>query len=134
MERSQEQSSVRATTWKMERQNSPTSESAMAIGRKATMVVREEVSSGSQSSRTAPAHAASLSSPLDRRTRMFSLVTMPLSTSMPRAMISEAMETLCSLMSNCGIRAMHISMAMGTSSPAISPRRSPANTSITSTT
>ena len=133
-DRNQEASSTMVTTCASERVNSPAPPSANAIGTKNRMVVSDEVSSGIARVRPDSIAAAIRSAPDSRRTRMSSAMTMPLSTSMPSAMISAAIDTRCSSTSNARMTMIASSIVTGTKAPTISPVRTPRNNMTTAST
>ena len=98
MASAQELSSVIMMTSDMERMYSPELSLASISGIKARIVVRDEVSSGMASVFPVARQAAFRSSPRSRRERISSAMTMPLSTSIPRAMIDDAIDTRSSSM------------------------------------
>ena len=104
------------------------------MGIKTRMVVKEEVSSGTERVVPVSIQASRFSWPFSRRVRMSSAMTMPLSTSMPSAMMEEAMETRSSSISKKRMATMPKSMVMGTNEPTISPVRMPRNNMTTTRT
>ncbi len=89
----QEASKVMVTTWNSERVYSPTSETARNWGRKAADVVSDAVSNGKRSSLAAARAASRTERPSRAPTWVDSTMTMALSTSMPREMISAPSDT-----------------------------------------
>ena len=100
MDMNQDPSSKMITTMGSEKTYSPVCPSTSSMGRKARMVVRDEVKRGTARVRPASLQAAARSSPRSRRLRISSTTTMALSTSMPRATIDEMIETRSSSMPN----------------------------------
>ncbi len=97
-------------------------------------MVREDVSSGIASVPAVLRQAVRRSSPLSSRFRMSSAVTMPLSTSMPRAMMAEAMEMRSSSMPTKPMTISPRSMVIGTKEPTINPVRTPRKSTTTTST
>jgi len=91
---SQEDSSAMVTTTKIFPMISPITDSARKKERKAADVVSVETNRGAMSSREDCTAADAAASPACIFTMIDSLITMALSTSIPRAMISEARVTL----------------------------------------
>ena len=92
MDRNQLDNSVMISTWPRDVVYSPVPPTANGMGKKAKIVVKVDVNSGIASVRPAARAASRRSSPRCIRLRMSSAMTMPLSTSMPSAMISEAID------------------------------------------
>ena len=134
MDRNQDDSSRTITTTGREKAYSPVWPSINSMGMKASMVVREEVSSGIESVRPVSMQARRRSSPRSSRLRMSSAMTIPLSTSMPRAMIEEAIETRSSSIPTRRITIKPVSMVRGTNEPTIRPVRTPRKTITTTST
>jgi hypothetical protein len=95
------------------------------MGVKARTVVRVLVSRGMERVFPASRAASRGSAPISMRVRMSSATTMPLSTSMPRAMIMEAMDMRCSSIPMAPMTTRPSSITRGTKEPTIMPVRSP---------
>ena len=83
------------------------------------------VSRGRESERPAPTAASRGDAPICMRVRMSSATTMPLSTSMPSAMIMEAIDMRCSSIPMNPMTTRPMSMTSGTKEPTIRPTRTP---------
>ena len=134
IERSHELRSVIDTTLKSEAVYSPTADSARYIGRKAAAVVSDAMRSGSLSSIAESIAACLADFPAPIWTIIDSDITMPLSTSIPSAIISAARDIWSSPMSNKPIIIRAISMADGIRQATISPVLRPSVRSMTSAT
>ena len=104
------------------------------MGRNAAAVVREDVRSGIRSSWAERRAASTRDRPASICTMIDSDITMALSTSMPRAMISEARDIWLSPMSRNDITRNDSTMVVGMRLATTRPVRSPSMTSITSIT
>ena len=130
-DRIHEQRRVIVTTLKIGAVYSPTVDSARKMDRKAAAVVSDDVSSGIRSSR-ADSTAASIGFfPAAIWVMIDSDMTMALSTSMPRAMISEASDIWSRPMFMNDMHRTADTMAMGMRLATIKPVRSPRKRSIT---
>ncbi len=125
MERNQEQRSRIMTTMGSEKAYSPVWPSIKSMGRNAKIVVREEVSKGIARVFPASIQAWRLSSPRSKRPRISSATTMPLSTSIPNAIIADAMETRSSSTPKKPMTISPSNMVMGTKEPTMRPVRTP---------
>ena len=131
---SHDDSSVMAITCASGAVYSPTALSASTIGRKAAMVVSDEISSGMRSSFADAIAAVRGSSPACIRTRIDSLMTMALSTRSPSAMMSDASDILSRPMPKYCMSIMVAMIAIGTSDATTSPVRSPRKRSMLAST
>ncbi len=122
------------TTIGKEKAYSPVWPSINNMGKNAKMVVKDEVNSGIASVFPVARQAAFLCSPRSSRARISSAMTMPLSTSIPRAMIDDAIETRSSSIAKKRMLISPSSMVMGTKEPTINPVRTPKNSMTTTRT
>ena len=113
---------------------SPVVDSARKIGRNAAEVVSEEMSSGKRSSRAEPTAASTAGRPSSICTMMDSAMTMALSTSIPRAMMSAASDIWSSPIPRNDITSSEPTIVTGTRLATTRPVRSPRKRSITPST
>ena len=131
---SHELSRVMVTTLNRDAVNSPTLDSARNIGKNAAAVVSDEVSNGTRNS-LAESIAASIGFlPADMETMMLSVMTIPLSTSMPSAIINAASDIWSRPILKTDINNMATSMLAGIKKTTIRPVRIPRLTSMTAAT
>ena len=133
-DRNQLASSVRMITWASARRNSPVVSGASISGRKASMVVSDDVSSGTASVRLAASAASRRAAPSSMRFLMSSAITTPLSTSRPSAMMMAAMETRCSGIPHSSMPTSDSRIVSGTMVPTMAPARRPRNSITTAST
>ena len=130
-DRTHDDSRVMVTTLKSGAVYSPTADSARKIGRKAAAVVSDEVRSGTWSSRAESTAAFTGGRPSPICTMIDSDITIALSTSMPRAMISEAIDIWSRPIEKNDIISSVVSIAIGISVATTRPVLRPRNSSIT---
>ncbi len=129
-----EHSSVIVTTLNSGAVYSPVADSARKIGRNAAAVVSDEVSSGIRSSFADAIAACSGRLPAAICTMIDSDITIALSTSMPSAMISEAIDIWSRPMSRKPMTMIAETIAIGIRLATTRPVRTPRASSITSVT
>ena len=130
----QEHSRVMVTTWNSAWVYSPVVDLASAMGRNAAAVVSDEVSSGARSSFAERTAASTAATPSAICTMIDSDMTMALSTSSPRAMISAASDIWLIPMPNSAMKMKLVMIAIGIRLATTRPVRTPRVSSITSRT